>query len=927
MDSFLHNVASDLLQDKALSTERLTIVMPSKRARVFFTSAIGDLFPGKAMWQPIYRSIDDLMGEISSLILADRFRLIVELYKVYSRFHKEDFDHFYHWGDVLLSDFDTIDNYMVDAKLLFANISDLKEIEERFAVEFTGEQRKAISSFWDGFLASGRGSDQKDRFISIWSTLYDIYTQYNQQLESQGIGYKGMIYRKAAELLKGAAQGEYFSDTRYAVVGFNALSTSEKELFRYLKRSGSALFYWDVDNYFIGRKSEESAQFVRSNISLFGQELDSKYRSNYLKDKDITVVEAPSQSVQCRYATSFLSECQGHGSTAVVLTDERMLMPLLYSMPEGDEPFNVTLGYGLRNTPAYTLIEALIRLQRQSRVGYMEDGVRFNHRDIEAILHHPYIDKLVSEKVKTTVSSAKQLFYNPSLEASDELLRAIFVDITTVEDMQGYLANIVEMLLESISDSMACEALSLVLETIIKVNGIIAISDIELSLAVYLSLLRKHLASVELAFVGEPLIGTQIMGILESRNVDFDNVLILSVEEDHFPGKLSDRSFVPYNIKRGFNLPTISDHEAMYAYYFFRLLYRAKRVDILYCSTPEGLSTGEPSRYIRQIEYDSPHNITRRRIDVSIRGSEATGELSKAKDEEVMAELGKYLDGRRTLSPSSIYRYIECPYMFYLQDIYGIKVADELDEDLDAAGFGLAMHSALEQIYTRYSYDKLSQVTASVIEAYVDSCLEEQMQLPRSEFGGKILSLRSFVVEYIRSVVDYDINSGLAFKLLGTEKKIKGEVGFEVDGGAASVTVKGSVDRVDLLPSGSVRLIDFKSGAVGKQLDVKSMESLFSVGSSEVKKPPFQVMLYAMIMGGDRLLPALYFARSMRSEKYSPYLTIEGKRVSDYSEVKDQFEQSLKGVLSDIFSSSVPFQRCENRRLCSYCNFSGLCGR
>lgn len=929
-------MASDLLCSRSIDTEQLSVVMPSRRARTFLTSSIGDVMGSRPIWQPRMLSIDDMMSSVSSLVMADRFRLITELYKVYSRYHNEDFDHFYHWGDLLLRDFDTIDNYMVDAGALFANISDIKDVEECFSVEFTASQIEAIRSFWRNFLGSHRDSKEKSRFISIWKSLHSIYLDYREELERLGIGYKGMIYRKAAEMLRSRANGELFSDGVYAIVGFNALSASEKELFGYLKRSGDALFYWDVDDHFLNNKVHESAQFIRENIRLFGQNLDKKHCNNYIQNKEIRVVEAPSSSIECRYAAQALSQMRAHSSglTAVVLTDEKMLLPLLYSMPKDHGEFNVTLGYDLKNTPAFTLVEYLIKLQ-QVNVATAKDPareVRFHRRDIEAILDHPYLMNFDSSAIREYITSSKRLLLSIDSSGSDRIFEAIFSDVATTKQIQSYLEQVLEQVLGQEHDDMASEALTLTLESVIKVASVIKECDIDISIGIYLSLLRKHLSSLELPFIGEPLIGTQIMGILESRIIDFENVIILSTSEEHFPGKLSDNSFVPYSLKQGFGLPTLSDHEAMYGYYFYRLLYRARRVDIVYSSSSDGVSTGEPSRFIRQLEYDATHPISKHKIDISIKGSSAESEPSKPKDRDIMAKLERYLRGEVQFSPSSLFRYIECPYIFYLHDIMGIKIYDEQQEELDAAGFGTVMHSALEAIYNRYDYAALKTITLPQIEAFVDRSIEGHLQIEITELAASVLSMRSFIVEYIRSVVDYDRYRSAEFRVISSEERISGKIDFIAsDGMPGQVRVSGLADRIDELKSGVLRIIDYKSGSVGRNLSIKSIESLFDIGGKDVKKPPFQALLYAMLKGGGRVVPALYFARSMRDVKYSPYIDWGvGKtkeQIDDYASVSQEFEECLKGLLRDLFDPDRPFEKCRDRRRCSYCNLRVICGR
>ncbi len=923
-------VAKDLIITRGIDSEDLSVIMPSQRARTFLSAEIASLANGRALWQPRYLSMDEMMCSVTSLIAADRFRLITELYKIYSRYHNEDFDHFYSWGNTLIRDFDTIDNYMVDAKALFANISDLKDIDTIFAASFTQGQRSAIGSFWSGVLSGSKVSDQKKRFLSIWNTLLPIYNEFREKLSSEKIGYKGMIYRMAADRLSVAKVGDYFGSGDIAVVGFNALSSSEKILLEYLKKQG-AIFYWDVDNHLLEDHVQECAKFVRENIKLFGQSLSSQATNNYTGTKSIRVVEAPSNSVQCRYAASFLEQNYKGSLTGVILTDEKMLLPLLYSLPESIGAFNVTLGYDVKNTPAYTLIEYLVRLQQQLKES-ADGSTRFFRADVESIFDHTYLTGLASDGIKERIRKYKKPFIEVDVSGEDAIFSTIFTPTKSLGQMQEYLEQVCTYALQECSDKMGRESLSLVVETLAKVSGVIRMCDIDISLAIYLSLLRKHIATLELPFIGEPLIGVQVMGILESRNIDFENIIIISAQEDHFPGNLIDRSFVPHNLKKGFGLPTVWDHEAMYAYYFYRLLHRAKRVEIVYCSTPDGVSTGEPSRYIRQLEYDSIHKIEHSKIDIAIKPHTSAELEPMVKNSDIMSKLQNYLGERATisLSPSSISRYIECPYMFYLHDIKGIKIYEEMGEEVDAAGFGTAMHYALEMLYSKYDREGLANVKTSEIEHFVDHSLCEQLEVGVEDFSGATLSMRSFITHYTRSIIEYDTMRGSEFKLLNVEEKISSNISFIANGNQCSVKVKGVIDRVDMLPSGITRIIDYKSGALNKQTTISSIDDLMAVGSPKFKKPPFQALLYAMMMKserGGRYQPALYFARDIGADNYLPILKIDKENVYDYDSVAASFEEAVKSVLGELFSADVPFDRCEDAKRCTYCKVRAICGR
>ena len=347
MDSFITESVRFLFDKYNEKISDLIILLPNQRSRMFFNMALSNLIKERPIWQPRYASIDDLMSGFSGITIGEKTRLLVELYKIFNKYHPEPFDKFYFWGEVLLSDFEMIDNYLIDARILYGNTSDLKDIDMLFS-EASQEQITIIREFW-GNVNGSKNSNERSRFLSIWNNLYAVYSEFRERLKSEGTGYKGMIYREAAEKLKNDGIGD-FKDKKFAVMGFNALSSSEKELFKALKKETECDFLWDYDEHFM--KGHEAGTFIRENIALLGESNENARHDNFSKEKEINIIAAPTDSLQAKYTWTFLEECMRKNGmpsheTAVVLTDENLLMPVMYSIPPQIDKFNVTSGYRL----------------------------------------------------------------------------------------------------------------------------------------------------------------------------------------------------------------------------------------------------------------------------------------------------------------------------------------------------------------------------------------------------------------------------------------------------------------------------------------------------------------------------------------------------------------------------------------------------
>ncbi|MFI3314271.1 MAG: PD-(D/E)XK nuclease family protein [Rikenellaceae bacterium] len=943
-NTFLKECAQKLFEMHGNDISDLTIIMPTRRAASFFKLELASLISDAPIWQPKFGSINNLMSEITTLVEADKIKLITILYRVYSQFHNESFDKFYYWGGVILSDFDTIDNYMVDAKTLYSNIEDIKEIEEKFDY-LSEEQKEIILRFWGSFKGVGNYSSSQKEFLRIWNTLYSIYVKFKEELLKEKIGYGGMIYRMAAESIKSTKDSSFFVDNRFAVIGFNALSRSESLLFDYLHEQCDAIFFWDYDNYYIGDSSQEAGAFIKKNIARYGDGNGTFDHSNFIKNKNITIIDTPSEALSCKYCGELLTNFakqQGALSreTAVVLTNESLLVPLLHSLPSEIENLNITSGYPLKSTSAYLLLDAIIKLHLTAQ--NREGRLMLYYKEFNRVVLNRYIDNFLTKDDKDRLEQVKSDSIS-NTEAYIDALSVCFSDFTqllfSIPNSIAGICDKFENIFKRVAvDSTAqlsdqeSEYINRALEAIILLRNSIKGSEHIVTINIFYALLDRYFSTATVTFEGEPLIGMQVMGILESRNLDFKNLIVLSLSEDNYPSLKSLNSLIPSNLRRGYDLPTISNHEAMYSYYFYRLLQRAENVYLLYSSYSGESLSGEPSRYLHQLLIESPHknNIIKRSIGLKVVSSNRE-RIEIKKDSAICEKLDKYLSGATTLSASSLYNYIECPLRFYFSSIQKIKQVEQIEQEVDAAQMGSIIHKTLELVYGGLilsgsctpKASLKSIVTSQAVDDYIEKAIVEELKLHKEQYSGTIQTKIAEIRVLVKSILDYDINSNVEFQPLQLEERINGKFVFSQN---RSVRFTGIIDRIDRFLDGGIRIVDYKSGKSSHKC--KSLESVMLATGSDSCKPVFQMLLYGYLykqQKGISVQPSLYFARDISSDDYSESIVIGKDAVLDFNSVEAEYVELLDQTLTELFNSEIPFYQTEKKGSCDYCLYKNIC--
>lgn len=944
MSHFLQELAQRLTAVYSNDLSSLVVMLPSLRARTFFNSALAEL-SDRPVWQPSWMSIDEAMESISGLMRGERIRLISELYNIYVKHHpNEVIDKFYFWGEMLISDFDMIDKYLIDAHQLLRNIEDIKELEADGS--YLSEEQLRIISFWRSIGEGNSLSEQKLSFLKIWRSLPAIYTEFRARLFDLGIGYAGMIYREAAERIK-RGEATLPTNKRFVVAGFNALAESEKILFDHIaKRSAGAEFYWDYDNYYLDNEAHEAGMFLRDNIARYPAAAELSHDNFTAVDKRIEAIGCVSNAVQLKYVGEILGTLPREEldkRTAIVLTDESLLLPLLHSMPEYVEHVNVTMGYPLKTTLAYTFVERLMALQSHSRA-HGEERL-FYHVDVVGILSHPYITDCCPERAsKLTEHITNNLLtsISPTLFEQDDLLGAIFSTTSDWLSLAQYLSRTLALIEERMFEIDATQAdyLRITAEEIARSMRSMAKCDISPTVEVFCSFLRRHLQSISIPYEGEPLEGLQIMGILETRNIDFKNVIILSMTDANFPGERSGASsFIPYNLRVAYGVPTPEQHEAMYAYYFYRLIQRAERVEMLYCSRADDKSTGERSRYIYQLEYESPYKIEHLSVGVDLLLRESSP-IVIDKGEREMNILRRYLTAESgfSLSPTALFRYVECPMKFYFATVAHLRVPDEISDTVDALTFGNILHETMQELYTPLLGVKnpAEHITKLCHREEVERAVDRVMgrillgreDATVADFSGDRQLVRDIITKYIlRGIMPYDTKRE-SFTIAGLEEDV--ECSYPL-GDGRTVNLSGRADRIDLLPNGTLQVIDYKSGNK-THLEFGGMEALFYGRPHERISNIFQTLLYAMMLQRTRsrdAMPSLYYASKMVLKGYSPQLInrASGEIIESYGDVAEEFEAFLREALVELFDQNTPFRQADDEDACTYCDFKSICRR
>lgn len=959
MKTFLNIVASDLLRRFGNNLRNVTVVFPGKRASIFLNQELA-LISKEPVWTPRYATMGSLFGRLTDLATADSIDSICSLYQVYCEVMKDDtpetLDKFWSWGEVILSDFDDIDKHLANAEAVFSNIKELKELESFDYL--TDEQRKVLGNFFSNFQGNN-DSVIKERFLRVWSRMYEMYTRLRERQMQDGVVYEGALFRMVVEdinrdetvltpLLEGAEA--------IVFAGFNVLNDVEKAMMTAIQKAGKALFYWDYDSFYVNNLAHEAGVFMRENLKDYPSAVEKEEFDNLCRLKDVTFVSTTSDNATARYARDWFSV--GHDDVsnhnAVILCNEGLLQPVLHSMPDDAGSVNVTMGFPLTDTPIYSLVTALMSLQTD---GFDHKQKRFRFPFVKTVRHHVYASLLREEDwLQYHAEDCSSL-----LRYLVGMVQAVGLSYQEIAEPDIYEQLYIEAIfqtnriLQKLLQMIECEEKPLVIQHV-----------------TLRRLLRSLLCSTSIPFHGEPANGLQVMGVLETRCLDFSHMLMLSVEEGMLPRNTNANTMIPANIREAFGLTTPRHRIAVFSYYFYRLIQRTEHLTCVYNENCSGNTRHEMSRFLRQMlaETNIPVQTKWQKNEPQISTSE---DISVEKTPEVVRQMLEMYDqnakGKRhiTLSPSAINTYMKCQLKFYLANISRLRKNEEATDELDLPLIGDIFHDTAQVIYDDLSkrtptktIDKnmLSTILADM-EKHVGPLLDiifdvrffhaieddkerekkvkemvEKGTRPGNQYTGELIIIRKVLMKYLENLIRYD-SIHAPFNIVGTEINRTIEIEVQPEGWPAPVTIRtgGRIDRLDKMDD-HLRIVDYKTGS--HMAGIRSLDDV-TKRSPDFEGYYFQTFLYSLAAAEAEtsqfpVKPVLFYPGKAYGNDYDPSLFIgkdkQKEVVDDFrKQVEKPFREGLEQIIGEMFSPQTPFSQTDDEKTCQNCDFKQLCGR
>ena len=941
MNSFISDTANYIINNYS-DLSKICIVVPNRRTGLFIKKEISNKI-NRLCFAPQIIGIKDIFISNSIFSEAEEIHLIYLLYKVFKKHTglKDDFDEFFYWGEIILKDFDYIDKYLADAEKLFSNIKEIKEIDSLFD-EYDEKEIEIIRKFWEN-IDQERISIHKRKFLDLWDSMFRIYKEFKELLEKDNIAYEGMIYRDLINNI----QKINFDKEKYIFIGFNALNKCELELLKFFKKESKAEYFWDADKYYVNDHLQEAGLFIRENINLFpppkGVSISNEIDKN---NADIEVISAPSEIAQTKLIPNILQEWQNKHDfnpekTAIILGDENLLIPLMYSIPHEISEYNVSMGYPIKNSQSFNFVLHLCNLIKNHNNNNNNNNnnniTSYYFKDVLNILNHNFIKESFAKEsllCKEKIISEKIIMCDSKILAVNNLFSILFntptKEISLVSD---YIIKVIDDIKSIISKSnkFKFEAeflhrislrLNVISDAIIKNNV-----DIQ-NINTYFRLLYNSLGSLSIAFEGEPLKGLQILGFLETRSLDFDRIIMLSMNEGKFPKKTSPQSMIPYNIRKFYGLPCIEYQDSIFAYYFYRLLQRGKDIKIIYSAQAQE-TTGEASRFISQLEYELK-NLRYSNSGYKIQ-SLSNPEIRVFKDDRILNEIYKHFGNG--ISPSAINTYLNCPLMYYFKYIEKIKEPENLEEKDDAAYFGLVFHESMRLIYYNFQNKTITEETYKVIsnEEFIKEKVEEATDIiigsKKSLTENKNDSiLTDIVIKYIKILLKHDqINT--PFNIISMEKEYCFDINLDLNSDNNKCKIKGTIDRVDI-KNDTYRVLDYKTGSVKRNFT--EFETLFELNRKNDLNGITQVLLYALLFDSENkshVCPGLISITELLTDPEHRLKKnkqeFNGLDQEDYN----HFLNLLKTKISEIYDVKMPILQTQELKNCLYCDYKLICMR
>ncbi len=969
MKTFLQETVEDILQKFGDNLENIQIIFPNKRTGYFFQTAFAKAI-NKTVWSPKTFTIQSYIAKLSRIQKIDKIALIFILYNSFKAIDKEfnmNFDAFFGLGELILNDFNEVDSYLVDVDQIFTNIKNIHEIDQKYG-GLNEEQIEIIRQYWLNFSVEDM-SKEKEKFIALWNILPAVYKHFTSNLLSRNIAYEGLIYRKIAE---NVLEGNLSEDKEISLfIGFNALNAAQKTLFKSLKNKEKAHFYWDTDTYYHLNPIQEAGDFLRVNFKVLNEEKEKIQNNFNTPGKKINLFGVPGNVAQAKVISQILKKFnnweqikKNPDKTVIVLTDESLLFPALHSLPDEIETFNITMGYPLNDTALFSLIMYFLRIQQS--ISKQADGKSvFYYKEVLAMLNHPYIYPANSDKIQQIIDiiNKQQLNYigqNLLLKYKEPLFELIFTPVSVENQANGLLTRLLNILFivfnklpKDKKGSVEEEYIYQSYVTIKRLNEVIEkyAENIELTQEIIIQILKQLLQNIRVPFESQSTDGMQIMGLIETRNIDFENVVLLNANEGILPNLNRAPSLISESMRHAFELPVLKYQDAIFGYFFYRLLQRAKNINIVYNNLSGTSLSGELSRFVQQVQQESGIEFAEYQLEQHLETANSN-EIIIRKDEKVQALLNEYFvsdnKSERFLTATAIDSYMSCSLKFYFRYIARIKEADRVEEDFSPIDLGIIIHYVMELIYksiiqkNNSSLIQKKDVKAAyaLIEDFTTQAFIKhygKKDSPDFKFTGNLLVVKEVIRKYIKTTLKVD-EKHAPFEIIQLEEDYAFQTtfSFNLNDEEKQIGLKGIIDRIDK-KEGVYRLIDYKTGKAEK--DFSSFSQLFLPLISKRKKAVFQLFIYGILFkkhpdyNGKLFVPGIYDLRKMHQNDFDDSIyfgTVRDKTKLDENNFKayiNEFEAHLSDKLSELFNVEIPFSQVENEENCTYCPYKAICSR
>jgi len=960
MESFLEIVAKQLNERQKGRLHQVAVVFPNRRQGVYFLHYLKQLVGVPAVL-PEMLTIEELVQRSSALPVADPLVQSFALYDAFVQISISEgdqpeeiaaFEVFYPLGETLLKDFRELDNYLADVDQVYKVLYNIETIDKLFDY-LTDEQRAFLKSFWAG--ASNKSAVQ-EKFLKLWQRLPKIYGAFHEVLNRQGLTTLGAAYRQLA----GNVSTRKSFDRAWnhiAFVGMNALNKAEETFIKSWQESGKASFWLDADNWYAqpskpGGPEQEAGLFIRRNLHTVGLKnalplLDSITTKNM----GITAMAAPGQLAQAKLVGQWLQNLPEQADAmriGILLADETLLLPVLQSLPDGIKDYNVTMGYPMKQSPVFSFVQLFFNIHHQlSKTHYKS----LYHEQVSAWLNHPFCDWPLEEREKLQQKMLQEVMLQvpvKHLQKVSDMGNWLFVPLSSIGDAFSRLARLLELAyaLPSVQqDSLLAGLVSAAWQSVNQLAPMYAGLQPRPDLDFVGKMLQRQIGGITVPFQGEPLQGLQIMGLLESRGLDFDHILMLGAGEGSLPRIKPPESYLPENVRRAFGLP-VSDHQdAIFAYVFYRLLHRCQSLTVVYNAQVSDNSTGEISRFLQQVNHETGMKLqpVAPGFEVKPQGSVP---ITIAKTPEALSKLNHYLNPTSTspLSPSAVNSWLHCRLQFYFRYVAKLKVPDQLGEGIDPASFGSIVHKLMELLYKAVRLkQKNGNITTdsiaymrSILPAWTDAAFRQGWRDDGKEeplvYTGEMLVIKEVVKQYAEAFLAVD-EAYVPFTLHEIEVKFSEPFGIEVNGKPERLLLGGYVDRVDER-DGVYRMVDYKTGS--DKLDFSTVAELFEREGGKQNKAALQTLMYSWMFsskypGRKKFAPALIPIRALKGEAGEILFDEKkGRRLLTADvlpDVLEEYKALLKPLVEQIFDGTTAFDQTEDTRNCSYCDFKGICGR